>query len=60
MASSPRLLEARHSFLLGRTGDNRGLFVVFTIRRNRIRVISARDMSDKERKVFNEALQENP
>jgi len=40
-------------YALGKTDINRFLFVVFTIRNNRIRVISARDMSRKERKVYN-------
>ena len=33
---------------------DRFLFVVFTIRNNLIRVISARDMSRKERKIYND------
>ena len=37
---------------LGQTDFGRLLFVVFTIRNNRIRVISARDMNRKEKKVF--------
>ena len=41
-------------YLLGRTDLNRFLFMVFTIRNNLIRVISARDMSKKERKIYNE------
>lgn len=40
--------ESRH-FVLGRTDADRWLFVAFTIRRNRIRVISARDMNQRER-----------
>jgi uncharacterized protein len=47
-------------YLLGRTGEDRRLFAVFTVRRNKIRVISARDMSNKERRIYNEALKENP
>lgn len=39
---------------LGSTDSRRLLLVVFTIRNNRIRVISARDMSRKERKVYEE------
>jgi len=39
-------------YALGKTLAGRGLFVVFTIRENKIRVISARDMSKKERKVY--------
>ena len=39
-------------FALGHTNSGRRLFVVFAIRRDKIRVISARDMSRKERKVY--------
>ena len=35
-------------FALGQTNARRGLFVVFTIRKNFIRVISARDMTTRE------------
>jgi uncharacterized DUF497 family protein len=42
-------------YALGITDNGRRLFVVFTIRRNRIRVISARDMNRRERKVFDES-----
>lgn len=41
-------------FLLGMTDSGRLLFVVFTVRENRIRMISARDMNKKERKIYNE------
>jgi len=50
--------DLRHSgkekrfYALGRTDSGRSLFVVFTIRRDKIRVISARDMSRKERMVY--------
>ena len=47
-------------FALGRTSADRRLSVVFTIRKNRVRPISARDMSKKERKLYDEALEENP
>jgi uncharacterized DUF497 family protein len=53
-------LDALHSgseerlFALGRTGLGRLLFVVFTFRGDLIRVISARDMSRKERKAYEE------
>ena len=46
-------------YLLGRTGADRRLFVVFTIRKNKVRVISAREMSKRERKIYNEALKED-
>lgn len=39
-------------FLLGKTDKNRLLMIVFTIRRDLIRVISARDMSKKERSFY--------
>jgi len=41
-------------FLLGRTDSERLLFIVFTVRKKMIRVISARDMNKKERKHYNE------
>lgn len=40
--------------VLGKTKTGRLLFVVFTKRPEKIRVISARDMSRKERKKYNE------
>ena len=40
--------------LLGKTNQGRLLYVVFTIRGELIRIISARDMSKKERSVYNE------
>jgi uncharacterized DUF497 family protein len=43
--------EAR-SYALGRTDSGMLLFVVFTIRKNRIHAISARDMNQKEKKVY--------
>ncbi|MFP4378712.1 MAG: BrnT family toxin, partial [Spirochaetales bacterium] len=42
----------RRYFVLGQTDDNRPLFVAFTLRGDSIRVISARDMSRRERKVY--------
>jgi uncharacterized DUF497 family protein len=50
--------DERHSgqenrfFALGHTDAGRLLFVVFVVRKNMIRVISARDMNRKERKVY--------
>ncbi|MGB6742723.1 MAG: BrnT family toxin, partial [Terracidiphilus sp.] len=37
---------------LGKTGHDRKLFIVFTIRKRRIRIISARDMSRREIKEY--------
>ena len=53
-------VDPRHSddeqryVALGTTSEGRRLFVSFTIRRNRVRVISARPMSRKERAVHEE------
>ena len=48
--------EGRY-YTLGRTNDDRHLFIVFTIRNNRIRVISARDMNRRERRVYGEEIE---
>ena len=61
--NSPLLVadDAKHSqdekryYALGQTNANRRLFVVFTKREKKIRVISARDMSQKEGKVYEKA-----
>lgn len=39
-------------FALGQSDAGRHLFLVFTVRGRQIRVISARDMSRKERKAY--------
>jgi len=50
--------DAKHSsqekrfYVLGRSDIGRTLFMVFTLRNNKIRVISARDQSKKERKIY--------
>jgi len=44
--------EEPRFFALGQTDATRLLFVVFTIRGKRIRVISARDMNSRERKQY--------
>lgn len=46
-------------YALGRTETGRRLFVVFTIRRNLVRVISARDMSRRERRRYEQEEKEN-
>lgn len=57
-------LDAKHSeseprqFVLGQTNSGRKLFLVFTARKNKLRVISARDMSKKEREAYGK--QKNP
>lgn len=53
--------DAKHSqseprwHALGRTNEGRRLLIVFTTRGDRIRVISARPMSRKERTVYGKA-----
>jgi len=43
--------ERRH-FVLGRSNAGRMLYLVITIRKDKVRVISARDQSRKERQVY--------
>jgi len=42
--------------VLGQTIAGRHLFLVFTVRKDKIRVISARDMGQKERRIYEKAL----
>jgi len=44
--------EEKRYYSLGQTDKGRLLFVVFTIRKDLIRVISARDMSKKEKREY--------
>lgn len=46
--------EARY-YVLGQTNAGRRLFIVFAIRIEKISVISARDMSKRERKIYEQA-----
>jgi uncharacterized DUF497 family protein len=54
-------IDEKHSgkepryFALGGSGSGRRLFIVFTVRDDLIRVISARDMSRRERKIYERA-----
>ena len=45
-------------FVLGKTDADRLLFIVFTLRGNKIRIISARDMNRKERKIYEETQED--
>lgn len=47
-----QLQGEKRYFALGKTDLKRLLFIVFTVRNNKIRVISARDMSKKERRAY--------
>jgi len=51
--------EELRYFTLGITNSGRLLFVVFIIRKDKIRVISARDMIRKERRRY-EQIKKNP
>ncbi|MCG9873937.1 MAG: BrnT family toxin [Leptospiraceae bacterium] len=44
---------------LGITNEGRKLFVIFTIRKSKIRIISAQDMSKKERNLYKNIDQKN-
>ena len=48
-------VESRYG-LFGRTSGSRLLSIVFTIRRDKIRIITARDTSKKERKAYEEKI----
>jgi len=48
--------ESRY-YALGTTNGGRYLFIVFTVRTNKIRVISARDMSRRERRIYREEIE---
>ena len=43
--------EERH-ILIGKTKKQKKIFLVFTIRKNKIRIISARDLNKKEYKLY--------
>jgi uncharacterized protein len=57
--------DSKHSekenrfFVLGKTDTGRLLFLVITVRINKIRVISARDMNRKERGIYRAHEKEN-
>lgn len=52
-------VESRY-FAYGETDRKRCLFIVFTLRKGKIRVISARDMSRKERRRYHEKIKKDP
>jgi uncharacterized DUF497 family protein len=51
--------EESRNAAFGRTDAERPLFVVFLVRNNYIRVISARDMTDKELEVYRDRLKKS-
>jgi uncharacterized protein len=46
-------------YVLGQKDSGRLLFLVFTVRKDKLRVISARDMNKKERRVYQTHEEEN-
>lgn len=48
----------RRFYSLGQTDGGRLLFLVYTLRNDRVRVISARDMTRRERKAYERARAE--
>jgi len=44
--------KEKRFYALGQTDDGRELFIAFTMRNRHLRVVSARDMSRKERRVY--------
>lgn len=46
--------------LWGATSDNRKLNIIFTIRKDKIRIISARNMNRKERRTYAEKIKKDP
>lgn len=52
------LVERRY-MVWGKTDNDRRLTIFFTIRNNKVRIISARDMQKKERRVYEEKIQNN-
>jgi uncharacterized DUF497 family protein len=57
--SKKQPVKEKRWYLLGRTDLDRKLFIVFTVRKNLIRIISARDMSKKERGKYNEEIEKD-
>ncbi|MCP4268040.1 MAG: BrnT family toxin [Candidatus Brocadiaceae bacterium] len=51
--------KSNRYYALGHTDADRKLFVVFTVRASKIRVITARDMSRNERKEYKSHEKEN-
>ena len=48
--------QEKRFYVLGRTDNGRTLFLVYTIRNNKIRVISARDQNKRERKIYEQQV----
>lgn len=57
LSDTPHSNTEKRYFAYGITNNRRKLVIVFTIRKNSIRVISARDQNKKERKKYEEIAQ---
>jgi uncharacterized DUF497 family protein len=55
-ADTKRSDSEKRFYALGRTENNRRLFIAFTVRENLIRVISARDMTRSEQRKYAEKI----
>lgn len=55
---APSTNEGRYA-IFGKTDVNRKLSIIFTARKDKIRVITARDMSRKEKRVYEEKTKVN-
>ncbi|MBI4731732.1 MAG: BrnT family toxin [Chloroflexi bacterium] len=53
--SPGRSANEKRYFALGQTNAGRLIFIAFTVRDEKIRVISARDMSEKERGFYDQS-----
>ena len=47
-------------YVLGQTDSGRMLFLVFTVRKDKLRVISARDINKKERRLYQIHEEDSP
>ena len=54
-ADAAHSLDEPRFYVLGKTNAGRRLFLVFTVRGTKMRVISARPMSRRERKMYAQA-----
>ncbi len=52
--------KEKRFYALGQTDAGRPLFAAFTVRKNLIRIISARDMSRQEKEVYKNHEKQNP
>ena len=52
--------QEQRYYALGRTDIDRWLFIAFTIRDDLIRVISARDMNQRETRRYDERIKRDP